>query len=65
MQERTGGIPGGGTSAEGELERRKILDALEQCAGNQSQAAKVLGMSRQTFIRRLEEYAIARPRKRE
>ncbi len=45
--------------------RRKIVDALEKCAGNQSQAAKLLGISRATLIRRIEDFAIPRPRKRE
>jgi transcriptional regulator with PAS, ATPase and Fis domain len=45
-------------------ERRRITEALDACAGNQSQAAKALGVSRATLIRRIEEYAIRRPRKR-
>jgi two-component system response regulator AtoC len=46
------------------LERQRILDALAICAGNQTQAAAALGMSRRTFIARLDEYGIPRPRKR-
>jgi DNA-binding NtrC family response regulator len=46
------------------LERRRILDALEQCAGNQTQAAALLGMPRRTLIARIEAYDIPRPRKR-
>ncbi len=46
-------------------ERVKIVEALEKCGGNQSQAAKLLGTSRQTLIRRIQEYDIPRPRKRE
>jgi DNA-binding NtrC family response regulator len=46
-----------------ELERRRILDALEQCAGNQTRAAEALGISRRTLVNRLSEYGIARPRK--
>ncbi len=46
-----------------ELERQRILQALNECGGNQSQAAKLLGMSRKTFVRRLDQYNIARPRK--
>ena len=46
-----------------EMERRRILEAMERCAGNQSRAAKMLGISRGTLIRRLEEYGHARPRK--
>jgi transcriptional regulator with GAF, ATPase, and Fis domain len=46
------------------LERRRIVQALEQCGGNQSQAAKLLGMPRRTLVTRLDAYGIARPRKR-
>ncbi|MFT3772938.1 MAG: sigma 54-interacting transcriptional regulator [Minicystis sp.] len=46
------------------LERQRILDALAAAAGNQTQAAAALGMSRRTFIARLDEYGIPRPRKR-
>lgn len=42
----------------------RILAALEQTGGNQTAAAKLLGMARRTFIVRLEQYGIARPRKR-
>jgi len=45
------------------LERERILEALEKSAGNQSRAAKLLGMPRRTFVKRLDEYGIARPRK--
>jgi DNA-binding NtrC family response regulator len=45
------------------LERQRILDTLEQCGGNQSRAARQLGISRGTLIARLEAYGIPRPRK--
>ncbi|WP_437327508.1 sigma 54-interacting transcriptional regulator [Sorangium sp. So ce381] len=45
------------------IERRRIVDALEQCAGNQTQAAALLGMPRRTFVARLSAYGIPRPRK--
>jgi len=46
-----------------ERDRARILDALARCAGNQTKAAKLLGISRRTFINRLETYGIARPKK--
>ena len=45
------------------FEKQRILDALERCAGNQTKAARRLGMSRRTLVSRLEEYGLPRPRK--
>jgi len=45
------------------LEKQRILDALERCAGNQSRAAKMLGISRGTLLARLDAFGIPRPRK--
>jgi len=45
------------------LERQRILETLEQCGGNQTRAAKLLGISRGKLIARLDSYGIARPRK--
>jgi len=49
--------------SDGELvnERRQISDALAQCGGNQSRAAKLLGISRNTLIARIERFGLARP----
>jgi len=46
-----------------ELEREHILSALSRCGGNQTRAAKELGISRRTLINRLQEYNIPRPLK--
>jgi DNA-binding NtrC family response regulator len=47
-----------------ELERRRIIEALEACGGNQSRAATVLGISRKTLVTRIGEFGLPRPRKR-
>jgi transcriptional regulator with PAS, ATPase and Fis domain len=46
-----------------DVERARILAAMEQCGGNQTRVAKMLGMSRTTLGKRLEAYGHARPRK--
>jgi DNA-binding NtrC family response regulator len=45
-------------------ERERIIAALDQCAGNQTSAARLLGMSRGTLVQRLDQYGLPRPRKR-
>jgi two-component system response regulator AtoC len=45
-------------------ERQRVVDALQACAGNQSHAAKLLGISRQTLVNWIQKYGIARPRRR-
>jgi transcriptional regulator with PAS, ATPase and Fis domain len=47
----------------GAPERDRIERALESTGGNQTEAAKVLGISRRTLSSRLDEYGILRPRK--
>jgi transcriptional regulator of acetoin/glycerol metabolism len=44
-------------------DRESVVTALAQCAGNQTQAARLLGISRSTLVKRLEEFAVPRPRK--
>ncbi|WP_437766208.1 sigma 54-interacting transcriptional regulator [Sorangium sp. So ce281] len=44
-------------------ERQRIVDALEKCVGNQTYAAKVLGISRRTLVTKIEKYNLPRPRK--
>lgn len=46
-----------------DLERQRIRQALDQCAGNQRRAAELLGISRRTLVNRLNELELPRPRK--
>ena len=46
------------------VERRRIEEALEQTHGNQTQAARLLGISRRALITRLDTFNLPRPRKR-
>jgi DNA-binding NtrC family response regulator len=39
-------------------ERKLIEDALRRCGGNRTKAAQMLGISRRTLHRRLQEYAL-------
>ena len=50
-------------TAVAEVERRRILEALERCGGNQTRAARMLGISRNTLLTRLDDYGLPRPRK--
>ena len=45
-------------------ERKRIVEALARCAGNQTKAAKALGISRRTLVKRLSDFDLPRPRKR-
>lgn len=46
-----------------DAERERILAVLADCGGNQSRAAKALGISRTTLVARLNGYGVPRPRK--
>ncbi len=46
-----------------EERKRRLVEVLEQCQGNQSRAAEVLGVSRRTLITWMEKYGLPRPRK--
>jgi two-component system response regulator AtoC len=48
---------------QGEGEKARIVRALEACGGNQTRAAKLLGVSRRTLINRLEQFDLPRPKK--
>ncbi len=49
---------------DGDDERRRVIEALQRCAGNQTHAARLLGISRNTLLARLNEYNLPRPRRR-
>jgi two-component system, NtrC family, response regulator AtoC len=51
------------TGLGGTTERDRIVRALELCGGNQTRAAKMLGVSRRTLINRLEQFNLPRPKK--
>jgi two-component system nitrogen regulation response regulator GlnG/two-component system response regulator HydG len=46
-----------------DLERKRIVDALAECQGNQTRAAELLGMPRRTLVAKMAQYALPRPRK--
>jgi len=45
-------------------DRDRVVQALEHAGGNQTAAAKALGVSRRALINRIAEYGLERPRKR-
>ncbi len=44
------------------IERSRIVEALDRCEGNQSEAARQLGMPRRTLVSRLRELGLGRRR---
>jgi DNA-binding NtrC family response regulator len=58
-------IPPSLRDAVAERERQILLDALASANHNQTQAAKILGVSRGTLINKMVAYGIPRPRKGE
>jgi two-component system, NtrC family, response regulator AtoC len=51
-------------SEEEDPERDRILRVLDECAGNQSRAARSLGISRGALLNKLNRYGVPRPRAR-
>ena len=41
-----------------------VMNALAACGGNQTRAARMLGISRNTLLARLDEFGVPRPRKK-
>jgi DNA-binding NtrC family response regulator len=60
---RRDSVPNNLSSELADLERARIIETLEQCGGNQTRAARLLGISRTTLVARMEAYALRRPRK--
>ena len=60
-----GGAADTGSATEGlvagtldRMERERIVDVLRTVAGNKQAAARILGVSRRAFYRRLERYGL-------
>ncbi len=47
-----------------EVEKQRLLEALESTKGNQTKAAKQLGISRRTLINKMELHNLDRPRRK-
>jgi DNA-binding NtrC family response regulator len=46
-----------------ESERRRIEEALRRTSGNQTEAAKLLGISRRALLNKLDRFGFGRPRR--
>jgi DNA-binding NtrC family response regulator len=55
--------PSDDSAAPDDDERQRILQALAACGGNQTRAAKMLGMARRTLTSKLNKLGVPRPRK--
>jgi transcriptional regulator with PAS, ATPase and Fis domain len=51
------------SSTVADRERERIAAALSACGGNQTRAARLLGIPRRTFVTRLDSFGLPRPRK--
>jgi DNA-binding NtrC family response regulator len=58
-----GATPGDLRTAMSGLERGRIVSALAETGGNQTRAAEILGISRNTLLDRIETYGLRRPQK--
>ncbi|MCA9574928.1 MAG: sigma 54-interacting transcriptional regulator [Sandaracinaceae bacterium] len=59
LSSRTSAERGGLLRAQvGDEEKRAVLEALEACEGNQTRAAKRLGIARRTLINKMEKYGL-------